>query len=81
MERNVLDVVRDEKGQANYALARAVNREYLTPVHQNTAAANREKNAYRRRVRDLHLSRTVAKGNGVSEAHAVQLLGEAAYAN
>lgn len=39
--------------------------------------SNRLKNRYRDQVRGMHLSRKVAKGNTVSEAHAVQLLGEA----
>ena len=71
MERNIRDIVPDE------ATAQRVIDTYFTPVHQATAAANRMKNQYRDRVRQLKLSRKVAKGNVVSEAHAVQLLGEA----
>ena len=71
MERNVRDIVKDR------ALAEEIISTYFTPVHQGAAAANRTKNTYRERVRELRLSRKVAKGNLVSEAHAVQLLGEA----
>ena len=71
MERNIRDIVKDA------TLAEEINQTYFTPVHDAAAAANRMKNQYRGRVRELNLSRNVAKGNTVSEAHAVQLLGEA----
>ena len=71
MERNIWDIVPDKE------LAEEIIRTYFTPVHQGAAAANRMKNQYRDQVRELGLSRKVAKGNTVSEAHAVQLLGEA----
>ena len=71
MERNIRDIVKDA------TLAEEINQTYFTPVHDAAAAANRMKNQYRDRVRALNLSRNVAKGNTVSEAHAVQLLGEA----
>lgn len=71
MERNIRDIINDE------ALAGEINQTYFAPVHDAAAAANRMKNQYRDRVRELNLSRNVAKGNTVSEAHAVQLLGEA----
>lgn len=71
MERNIRDIVTDPKD------AEAIISEYFTPVHEATANANRMKNSYRDRVRALDLSRRVADGNVVSEAHAVQLLGEA----
>lgn len=71
MERNIRDIVKDA------TLAEEINQTYFTPVHDAAAAANRMKNQYRDRVRELNLSRNVAKGNTVSEAHAVQLLGEA----
>lgn len=58
-------------------LAEEIIRTYFTPVHEAAAEANRMKNRYRDRVRKLKLSRKVAEGNLVSEAHAVQLLGEA----
>lgn len=71
MERNIRDIVPDE------ALAQSIIDEYFTPVHKGTAAATRMKNDFRQRVKDMNLSRDIAKGNIVSEAHAVQLLGEA----
>lgn len=71
MERNVRDIVKD-KSEAN-----AVIREYFAPVHRNEAKATRMKNEMRNRVAELDLSRKVRKGDLVSEAHAVQLLGEA----
>ena len=71
MERNIRDIVPDE------ALAQSIIDEYFTPVHKATAAATRMKNNYRQRVNGMNLSRDIEKGNIVSEAHAVQLLGEA----
>ena len=71
MERNIRDIVPDP------ALAERIIGKYFKPVHDGAAAANRAKNQYRDRVRALGLSRKVEKGNAVSEAHAVQLLGEA----
>ena len=71
MERNIFDIVKDK------ALAQRIIDQYFTPVHKGEAAATRFKNDYRDRIRALQLSTKVAKGNLVSEAHAVQLLGEA----
>lgn len=71
MERNIRDIVPDE------ALAEEVIRTYFTPVHQSAAEANRMKDRYREQIRKMGLSRKAAKGDAVSEAHAVQLLGEA----
>lgn len=71
MERNIRDIIKDKE------LAQRLIDTYFTPVHKGAAAANRMKNTYRERVRKLGLSRKEAKGNLVSEAHAVQLLGEA----
>lgn len=71
MERNIRDIVKDEK------LAEEIIGKYFKPVHDAAAEANKTKNAFRDRVRALDLSRKVEKGNEVSEAHAVQLLGEA----
>ena len=71
MERNIRDIVKDA------TLAAEINQTYFKPVHDAAAEANRMKNQYRDRVRELKLSRNVEKGNVVSEAHAVQLLGEA----
>lgn len=71
MERNIRDIVKDRE------LAEEIIKTYFTPVHEATANANRLKNDLRSRVRKLELSRKVTAGNQVSEAHAVQLLGEA----
>lgn len=71
MERNIYDIVPDK------ALAQQIIDQYFTLVHMAEAAATRFKNEYRDRVRAMQLSQKVAKGNLVSEAHAVQLLGEA----
>ena len=71
MERNFRDIIPDRD------LAKRIIREYITPVHRSEAESNRFRNEYRDRVRGLELSRKVKKGNIVSEAHAVQLLGEA----
>lgn len=71
MERNIRDIIKDKD------LAEQIISTYFTPVHKGAAAATRMKNTYRERVRNLGLSRKEAKGNLVSEAHAVQLLGEA----
>ena len=71
MRRNVLDIIKDEE------IAQAVLKEYFEPVQISEAMATRFKTEYRDKVRDLDLSQKVQKGNLVSEAHAVQLLGEA----
>ena len=71
MERNIRDIVPDEQ------LADQIIDTYFTPVHRAAADANRLKNRFRDQVRNMDLSRSVADGNIVSEAHAVQLLGEA----
>ena len=73
MRRNILDIVPDR------ALAEQILEEYFDPVQMAEAASTRFRSEYRDRVRKLGLSRKVDKkaGNIVSEAHAVQLLGEA----
>lgn len=71
MERNVEDIVPDR------VLAKQINQEYFEPVRDAEAEATRLKNEFRDRVRALGLATKVAKENLVSEAHAVQLLGEA----
>ena len=71
MERNLRDIIPDR------AVADEITRKYIIPVHTAAADATRMKNGYRQRVEQLLLSRKVAQGNIVSEAHAVQLLGEA----
>lgn len=71
MERNVMDIIEDK------ALAQQVIDKYFAPVHTAEAASTRFKQDYRDRVRSMNISRKVQKGNLVSEAYAVQLLGEA----
>ena len=71
MERNIRDIVKDDE------LAKGINDTYFKPVHDSQAESNRFKNRYRERVRKLDLSRKAAEGNEVSEAYAVQLIGEA----
>ena len=71
MERNIRDIVKDKN------LADEIIQEYFAPVHDSQAEATRGKNRYRQRVQQMDLSRKVTEGNEVSEAHAVQLLGEA----
>ena len=71
MQRNVEDIVPDKK------LAKRINERYFEPVRDAEAAAVKMKEEYREAVRKLNLSRNVKKGNLVSEAHAVQLYGEA----
>ena len=68
--RNVRDIAPKEN-------AEAVNKGYFEPVRKATANATRMKNDLRARVKALKLSRHRAKGNIVSEAAAVQILGEA----
>ncbi len=75
MERNIRDIVKDS------AEAESIIREYFTPVHEAQAESTRLKNRMRERVRALGLSTketaAMKKAGKVSEAHAVQLLGEA----
>ena len=71
MRRNIMDIIPDKK------LAEEVAEFYFEAVHQSEAQSTKFKTEYRDRVRALDLSRKVMKGNQVSEAHAVQLLGEA----
>ena len=71
MQRNVEDIVPDKK------LAKRINERYFEPVRDAEAAAVKMKEEYREAVRKLSLSRNIKKGNLVSEAHAVQLYGEA----
>ncbi len=69
MERNFRDVMGED--------AAALIAKYLNPVYKGNAEAVKLKEEMREKVRALGLSRKVASGNLVSEAHAVQLLGEA----
>lgn len=71
MERNIDDIVPDNE------VAKAIKREYFEAVHISEAEATRFKTEFRNRVRGMNLSIKIKKGNLVSEAHAVQLLGEA----
>jgi len=71
MRRNIMDIVPDRK------LAEQIAEVYFESVHKAEAESTRFKNDFRDRVRALNLSTKVQKGNIVSEAHAVQLLGEA----
>lgn len=71
MERNIDDIVPDRD------IAAAIKREYFEAVHVSEAEATRFKTEFRNRIRGLKLSPKIQKGNLVSEAHAVQLLGEA----
>ena len=70
MTRNVRDIFPE-------ADAEAINREYFEPIRTASANANKMKNQLRDEVKALDLSRKVRRGDAVSEAHAVQLLGEA----
>ncbi len=69
-ERNIEDVF-------PAADAKRINETIFEPVHTQQAKSTRFKNEYRARVRKLDLSRRVKAGDVVSEAHAVQLYGEA----
>ena len=70
MTRNVRDIFPE-------ADAEAINKTYFEPVRTASANANKLKNQLREQVKALDLSRKVRRGDAVSEAHAVQLLGEA----
>ena len=70
MTRNVRDIFPE-------ADAEVINRTYFEPVRTASANANKLKNQLREQVKALDLSRKVRRGDAVSEAHAVQLLGEA----
>lgn len=70
MTRNNLDVFGEEAGAA-------INKAYFAPIRKAEAEAKRYKDKMRGRVKALDLSRKVENGNVVSEAYAVQLLGEA----
>ena len=70
MTRNNLDVFGEEAGAA-------INKAYFAPIRKAEAEAKRYKDRQRGRVKALGLSRKVENGNTVSEAYAVQLLGEA----
>ena len=69
-ERNIEDVF-------PAADAEKINRAIFEPVHTEEAKSTKYKNAMRKRVKEMELGTKPADGNLVSEAHAVQLLGEA----
>ena len=71
MRRNILDIVPDRQ------LAESIIEHYFESIHKSEAASTKFKTEFRDRVRELNLNTKVEKGNLVSEAHAVQLLGEA----
>lgn len=62
-------------------IAKAINRKYFMPVHQAEAKSTQFKKTMRGRVAALKLStketKAMKKAGKVSEAHAVQLIGEA----
>lgn len=69
MERNFIKSAGED--------AKALIDHYIKPVHDNEAEKIRKLNSYIDRVEELHISQKVEKGNNVSEAYAVQLIGEA----
>lgn len=71
MERNLRDIAPDKE------TADRIYNKYFKPVHDSNAAATRAKNDFRNRVRKLNLNRKPTNGNKVSEAYAVQFIGEA----
>ena len=71
MERNIFDIAPNDKVAAD------IVRHYILPVHKAEAEATRMKNEFRDKVRALDINQKIAKGNAVSEAYAVQLIGEA----
>ncbi len=70
MTRNVRDIFLEED-------AERIIQTYFEPVRTASANANKLKNQLRGEVKALDLSRKARRGDAVSEAHAVQLLGEA----
>lgn len=71
MRRNILDIVPDQK------TAEKIIKHYFESVQISEAKATKFKTEFRDRVRAMKLNTKIEKGNIVSEAHAVQLLGEA----
>lgn len=70
MTRNTRDVFARED-------AERINNDYFAQVRRDEAKATRFKNEMRGRVKAMNLSREKRTGDLVSEAHAVQLYGEA----
>lgn len=71
LERNIRDIVTD-KDTADKMVHR-----YVTEYKNHEAARNRDMTRLRNQVREMNLSREIKTGDVVSEAHAVQLYGEA----
>lgn len=71
LERNIRDIVTD-KDTADKMVHR-----YVTEYKNHEAARNRDMTRLRNQVREMNLSREIKPGDVVSEAHAVQLYGEA----
>ena len=71
LERNIRDIVTDKD------TADKMVRRYVTEYKNHEAARNRDMTRLRNQVRKMNLSREVKPGDVVSEAHAVQLYGEA----
>ena len=71
MERNMVDITKNVPDDGE-----AINKAYFAKVHKNEANATHGKNEYRNRVTAMNLSRK-AKDGEVSEAAAVQIIGEA----
>lgn len=71
LERNIRDIVTD-KDTADKMVHR-----YVTEYKNHEAARTRDMTRLRNQVREMNLSREIKPGDVVSEAHAVQLYGEA----
>ena len=71
MERNFYDMIKDTDR------AQAMIDEYIAPIHKREAQSTRYKNKFLDKIRELKISRKVAKGNRDTEAAAVQFIGEA----
>lgn len=71
LERNIRDIVTDKD------TADKMVRRYVTEYKNHEAARNRDMTRLRNQVREMNLSREIKTGDVVSEAHAVQLYGEA----
>ena len=68
--RNIMDIVKDE------AEAKALIRTYIDPIREHEAEKNRMVARYNARIKALKLETRTRRGNQVSEAHAVQYVGE-----
>ena len=68
--RNIQHMVKDE------AEANALIRTYIDPIREHEAEKNRMVARYNARIKALKLETRTRRGNQVSEAHAVQYVGE-----